>query len=33
MTATDLDQELAELRSAANAYAARHQFILDLAWP
>ena len=33
MTATDLDQELAELRSAANAYAARHQFIPDLTWP
>ena len=33
MTATDLDQELAKLRSAANAYAARHQFIPDLTWP
>ena len=33
MTATDLDQELAELQSAADAYAARHQFIPDLAWP
>ena len=33
MTATDLDQQLAELRSAADAYAARHQFIPDLAWP
>src|SRR5437016_8108430 len=33
MTATDLDQELAELRSAAEAYAARHQFIEDLTWP
>src|SRR5205814_6189793 len=32
MTATDLDQQLAELRSAADAYAARHQFIPDLAW-
>ena len=33
MTATDLDQQLAELRSAADAYAARHQFISDLTWP
>jgi peptidoglycan/xylan/chitin deacetylase (PgdA/CDA1 family) len=33
MTVTDLDQQLAELRSAADAYAARHQFIEDLAWP
>ena len=33
MTATDLDQQLAELRSAADAYAARHQFIPDLTWP
>ena len=33
MTATDLNQELAELRSAADAYAARHQFIPDLTWP
>lgn len=30
MTATDLDQQLAKLRSAADAYAARHQFIQDL---
>src|SRR6266704_2628951 len=33
MTVTDLDQQLAELRSAADAYAARHQFIEDLTWP
>src|SRR2546430_17714107 len=33
MTVTDLDQQLAELRGAADAYAARHQFIEDLAWP
>src|SRR5215470_432554 len=33
MTATDLDQQLAELRSAADAYAARHQFIPELTWP
>ena len=33
MTAIDLDQQLAELRSAADAYAARHQFIPDLTWP
>src|SRR5215510_14420580 len=33
MTATDLDQQLAELRSAAESYAARHQFIPDLTWP
>src|SRR5712671_7441435 len=33
MAVTDLDQQLAELRSAADAYAARHQFIEDLAWP
>src|ERR1700730_10520897 len=33
MTATDLDQHLAELRSVAAAYAARHQFIPDLTWP
>jgi peptidoglycan-N-acetylglucosamine deacetylase len=33
MTLTDLDQQLAELRSAADAYAARHQFIPDLTWP
>jgi hypothetical protein len=33
MTATDLDQQLAGLRSAADAYAARHQFIPDLTWP
>src|SRR2546423_159519 len=33
MTPTDLDQELADLRSVADAYAARHQFIPDLTWP
>ncbi len=33
MTVMDLDQQLAELRSAADAYAARHQFIEDLTWP
>jgi peptidoglycan/xylan/chitin deacetylase (PgdA/CDA1 family) len=33
MTVTDLDRQLAELRSAAYAYAARHQFIPDLTWP
>ena len=33
MMATDLDQQLAELRSAADAYAGRHQFIPDLTWP
>ena len=33
MTAIDLDQQLVELRSAADAYAARHQFIPDLTWP
>src|SRR5215467_9770450 len=33
MTAIDLDHQLAELRSAADAYAARHQFIPDLIWP
>jgi hypothetical protein len=33
MTVTDLDQQLAELRGAADSYAARHQFIADLAWP
>ena len=33
MTAIDLDQQLVELRSAADAYADRHQFIPDLAWP
>src|SRR5246500_2249027 len=33
MMATDLDQQLAELRSAADAYAGRHQFIQDLTWP
>ena len=33
MTAIDLDQQLVELRSAADAYAARHQFIQDLTWP
>jgi len=33
MTATDLDQQLTELRSVAHAYAARHQFIPDLTWP
>ena len=33
MTVTELDQQLAELRSAADAYAARHQFIEDLTWP
>src|SRR5437879_8037523 len=33
MTVTDLDQQLAELRSAADAYSARHQFIEDLTWP
>src|SRR2546429_4568921 len=33
MRATGLDQEVGKLRSAANAYAARHQFIEDLAWP
>src|SRR4051794_35904689 len=33
MTATDLDQQLAELRSAADAYAACHQSIPDLTWP
>ena len=33
MTATDLDQQLTELRSAADAYAARHQFIPDFTWP
>src|SRR6266702_855411 len=33
MTVTDLDQQLAELQSAADAYAARRQFIEDLTWP
>src|SRR5690242_21407918 len=33
MTPTDLDQQLAELRSAAYTYAVRHQFIPDLTWP
>src|ERR1700746_1729000 len=33
MMATDLDQQLAELRSVADAYAGRHQFIPDLTWP
>ena len=33
MTVTDLNQQLAELQRAADAYAARHQFIEDLAWP
>ena len=33
MTVTDLDQQLAELQGAADTYAARHQFIEDLAWP
>jgi hypothetical protein len=33
MTATDLDQQLAELQSAADAYAARHEFIPYLTWP
>src|SRR4051812_10253428 len=33
MTMTDLDRQLEDLRSAADAYAARHQFIEDLAWP
>src|SRR5260370_33256692 len=33
MTVTDLDQHLAELQSAADAYAARHQFVEDLTWP
>jgi len=33
MTAIDLDQQLVELRSAADAYAARHQFIPGLTWP
>jgi len=33
MTTIDLDQQLVELRSAADAYAARHQFIPDLTWP
>jgi len=33
MTAIDLDQQLVELRSAADAYAARHKFIPDLTWP
>ena len=33
MTRTDLDQQLAELQSAAYVYAARHQFIPDLTWP
>src|SRR2546429_1655122 len=32
MTATALDQQPAELRSAADVYAARHQFIPDLTW-
>jgi len=32
-TATDLDQQLAALQGAAADYAARHQFIEDLAWP
>jgi hypothetical protein len=31
MTVTDLDQQLAELQGAADTYAARHQFIEDLA--
>jgi peptidoglycan/xylan/chitin deacetylase (PgdA/CDA1 family) len=30
---TDLDEELAQLRGAAQGYAARHQFIPDFAWP
>src|SRR6201981_1520989 len=33
MMATDLDQQLAELRSVADAYAGRHQFIQGLTWP
>ncbi|MBV8333941.1 MAG: hypothetical protein JO358_00545 [Alphaproteobacteria bacterium] len=33
MTTTDLDQQLAELQSAAGAYAARHQFLPELTWP
>ena len=33
MTGTDLDQQLAELQSAAYAYAPRQQFIPDLTWP
>ena len=33
MTVTDLDQQLEDLRSAADAYAARHQFIENLTWP
>jgi peptidoglycan/xylan/chitin deacetylase (PgdA/CDA1 family) len=33
MTARDLDQQLVELRTAADAYEARHQFIPDLTWP
>src|SRR6266699_2924537 len=33
MTVTDLDRQLAELRSATETYAARHQFIEDLTWP
>ncbi len=33
MTATDLDQQLAELQSAAYAYATRYQFIPNLTWP
>ena len=27
------DEQLAELRSAADTYSARHQFIRDLTWP
>jgi peptidoglycan/xylan/chitin deacetylase (PgdA/CDA1 family) len=33
MATTDLDQNLVELRNAAEVYAARHQFIPDLTWP
>jgi peptidoglycan-N-acetylglucosamine deacetylase len=33
MTVTDLDRQLADLQGAADVYAARHQFIADLAWP
>ena len=33
MTPTDLDQQLAELQSAACAYADRHQFLPKLTWP